>query len=838
MRARPLLLTLAVVAASCGNGDDPQPQPRKPVTLSSGLWSIRVDPDARDVALLKQDGTVLAHLPADGFALGAREVVDDVGNYDPWAILSPSALSPTPEDLEWLVPERFDVVTASASAVEIDLSYPKKTRARLKITPGKSAGAFDARLTPTVGDAPIAYVRLRTRSDAQEGFYGLGEHFDDVNNRGHLRAMQIEVDGDIESNYNEVHVPIPLLVGTRGWGLFVDSMRPAAFDVAKGEPDRVDALFGTGVATKDGLKFHLFGAPHPLDVTRHYYELTGFPILPARWALGPWLWRDENTGQAQVEKDVETARTLDLATTAWWIDRPYATGVNTFDFQATDYPDPKAMIAKAHDLGLRVGLWHVPYLDEKDASTKALRDEATGKGFYPLQNGLLLNKWGRPIDLTNAPAFAWWQGLIRKYTDPTSGFGIEGFKLDYMEDVVPGFGSKRNVWRFADGSDERTMHAGFTLLYHRVYAETLPKAGGFLLCRHGNIGDQVNASVIWPGDLDADFSRHRQRVTGKDGKSYNAVGGLPASVVAGLSLGPSGFPFYGADTGGYRHSPPNKECMTRWFEQTALSSVMQVGNSASTLPWEADAASGWDAEMLDWYRTYARLHLRLFPYEWTYAQQIAKTGRPIQRALGLAFPELGVHPNDEYLFGDDLLVAPVVDEGKRERSVVFPPGRWFDWWTGKAYDAGTATVTAPLGTLPLFVREGGTVPMLRPTIDAIAPTTKPSEVDSYATAAGVLWARVAPGAIPASFTLFDGSTLDHTKSGQKVTLKTADGAEFKAGVVFELVGVAKPTSVTEGGAAYGEVADVSAAEKGFAFADGTLHIKVPPGTHVVEVMLP
>lgn len=836
VRAPVVPFVLALLMSCSGGSSDEAPPARTAVTIASGDWTVRVDLDARDVALLAKDGTVLAHLPADGLALGTRETVDDKGNYDPWPILSPTGLSPAPEDLEWLVPERFDTISTTASALEIDVTYPKKTKARLKIAPGKSAGAFDAQLLPVQGDAPLAYVRLRSRSDAKEGFYGLGEHFDDVNNRGHLRPMQIEVDGELESSYNEVHVPIPLLVGTRGWGLFVDSLRPGAWDVATKEPDLVDALVGTGVATTDGLKFHLFGAPHPLDVTKHYYDLTGYPILPARWALGPWLWRDENTGQKQVEEDLQKARDLDVATTAWWIDRPYATGVNTFDFKASDYADPKSMIQKAHDLGFRMGLWHVPYLDEKDAGTQTLRDEANAKGYYPPQTSILFNKWGKPIDLTNKDAYAWWQGLIRKYTDPTAGFAIEGFKLDYMEDIVPGFGKGRNVWRFSDGSDERTMHAGFTLFYHRVYAETLPKDGGFLLCRHANIGDQVNASVIWPGDLDADFSKHREKITTKDG-SYHAVGGLPASVIGGLSLGPSGFPFFGSDTGGYRHSPPNKEVMTRWFEQTALSSVMQVGQSSSGLPWEVDAAAGWDAEMLDWYKRYARLHLRLFPYEWTLAQQIGKTGRPIQRALGLAFPELGVHPNDEYLFGDDLLVAPVVEDGKRERAVTFPPGKWIDWWTGKRWDAGNATVPAPLDTLPLFLREGGTVPMLRPTIDAMAPTSRPELVDSYATTPGVLWARVAPAEAAATFTVFDGSKIEHQRQGAKITLKSSDGAEFKSGVVFEIVGATKPSSVREGATAYGEVTDLEKAEKGWSFVDGTLRIKAPAGTHTVDVSL-
>jgi alpha-D-xyloside xylohydrolase len=830
VRARFAFVPLVTLLSSCGSDDAEVPK-RPAVSIAAGDWSVRVDLDAREIALVRKDGATLARLPTDGLALGARELVDDKTNYDPYPIFKPSGLNPTPEDLEWLVPSRYDLVSSTNAAIELDLSYPKGARARLKLETGKRPGAFRASLTPTGSN--LAYFRVRTRSDSKEGFYGLGEYFDDVNHRGHVRAMQIELDGELESNYNEAHVPIPLLIGTRGWGLFVDDPHPGAFAVASEEPDRVDAVFGTGLATSKGLTFHLFGAAHPLDVTKHYYELTGYPLLPARWALGPWIWRDENVDQAQVENDWKTIRDLDLANTGVWIDRPYATAVNTFDFNAPQFPDPPRMIKLAHDLGMHVGLWHTPYLDEKDPNAKTLLDEARSKKFYPLESGLPLNKWGVPIDLTNKDAFAWWQALIGKYTDD---LGIAGFKLDYGEDVVPGLSKARNVWRFSDGSDERTMHGGYTNFYHRAYAEKVPKEGAFLLCRHGTIGDQKYTSVIWPGDLDADFSKHREVVTAPDGKKYVSVGGLPASIIAGNSLGPSGYPFYGADTGGYRHSPPNKELFTRWFEQTALSTVMQVGNSANTVPWEADPKTGYDDEMLGWYRTYARLHVRLFPYEWTHAQNIAKTGRPIQRPLGLQYPELGAHPNDEYLFGDDLLVAPVVENGKRERSVIFPPGRWIDWWGGKVYEAGTTTVAAPLNVLPLFLREGGTVPMLRPTIDAIAPTTQPDKVDSYATTPGVLWVRVAPSSEATTFTVFDGAKIEQQKTGSSITIKTSDGAEFKSGMVIELAS-AKPTTVTEGGTAVPE-ADLGTADRGYSFADGMLRVRVPSGARTITIVLP
>lgn len=832
----PSLLSFALLAG-CGGDGETLHDPPWSHDLVSGDVTLAAGPDG---LTLSRGTTTLLRLPKAAFEWGMVPMVEDL-NYDPYRIYVPYPLYDQPE-ITWTAPEGMEMTEATDSSLSIALSYPGGQRGTL-VVEAPAAGRFAAHWKPEDAGAPIAYFRLRPRASAEEGFYGLGEYFDDVNHRGKVRAMQIEVDTAIESGYNEAHVPVPFLTGTGGWGLFVESDRPGAFAVAaeEGEPDLVDAAFGTAPASAEGLRFHLFGAAHPLDVTRLYYDVTGYPRVPARWALGPWVWRDENMDQAEFLADAQTIRDLDLATTAMWIDRPYATAVNTFDFLPSQFPDPQAMIDEAHALGFRMALWHTPYLDEKGQAqdTAELRAYAESHGYYPETSGLLLNKWGRPIDLTNPEAFAWWRSNIEKY----EAMGIEGYKMDYAEDVVPGLTNARNVWEFADGSDERTMHAGYQRFYHRVYSETLPEEGGFLLCRAGSHGDQVNVSVVWPGDLDATFHEHREPFE-ENGETITGVGGLPASIVAGLSLGPSGFPFYGADTGGYKHSPPDKELFTRWFEQTAFSTVMQIGTSSNTVAWDPDGGPGFDDEMLGWYRLYTRLHLRLFPYLWTYAQNLAVDGRPIARALGLAHPEMGIHPDDVYLLGDHLLVAPVVTRGATSREVPFPPGRWVDWWTGDIHEGGTtATVAAPLGRIPVFLREGGIVPMLRPTIDAMAPTTVPDQVDSYATTPGVLHARIAAGAA-STFTVFDGAQITAERAAGKLALGITQGAEFEYGTLFEVVAAgAAPSAVSAGGAPLppaASLAELEAAASGF-FHDpangGTLFVKVAAGNHAVEAAL-
>ena len=760
-RVMRVMAILALVAA-CGDdagGSGP------PVTLSSGAATLELSGDRRTLTLAR-DGTELLVLRADAVQVGTVDDLDAGDSFDPYFLLvdTPPA---APQGLAWHVARTFSLDSASDSALVVTAGA-----AKLAFTPG-APDDFECMVTTTA--ARTAYVRVGPDADATEGFYGLGEWPDSVDHRGKLRPMQMELDAQSESSDNENHVPVPLVIGTRGWGLFARTDRPGAFDVARQSDTRVDVVFGT-----DYLDLYLFTATAPLDVLQHYYTVAGRPGLPAPWALGPMLWRDENSDQAQVLDDISQIRTRHLATTGIWFDRPYATGVETFDWSAAKFSDPHAMLDAAHAAGLRYAIWHAPYTADAsnvDPAQPEL-DYATAHGFFPPTTGVLLNAWGKPIDFTNPDAYAWWQQNLKTYTD---GYGVEGFKLDYAEDVVVGLLGKRTPWLFADGSDQETEHYYYQLLYHRVYREVMPAGGGFLLTRTGRWGDQVNGLIIWPGDLDANMSHSGDPIAG--GKT--AVGGLPAALTKGIGLSASGFPFYASDTGGYRGSPPNKETWVRWVEANAVWPAMNVGDSSSQMPWEFTAANGRDAQALADYQKYALLHLRLWPYTWTCAQQFP----PIVRPLGLAHPELGVHPSDEYMLGASIFVAPIVEAGTTSRQVVLPPGTWIDWWTGQPA-SGTITATADLDTLPLYLAQGGIVPMLRDTIDTLSPTTD-SSVDSFASDAGILYVRASPAATASSFELYDATNLVVQTGSASYT----PGTTFTKGALFELIATPQPTSV-------------------------------------------
>ncbi len=819
---------LAPAASGCHNGNTEQTR-----FVGDRANSIVIEEGGKSVTL-QQNNLPKLYFGSDAFELGFVDAISDVASYDPYWLeyTQDGSVAPPSLDADFRAPSRFQVSVVDDYHATLSLEYDGAiVNVQLEQV---EPGSFKATLTVNVtGPQPVAYVRIRPRTaaDPNEGFYGLGELEDLVDNRGKLRPMQIEPDGTTESGYNEAHAPIPFLVGSRGWGIFVEDKRVGLFDVARKEPTLVEITYGTGGTTKDGFVFHLYSEVKPVDIPQHYYRDTAYPLLPASWALGPFLWRNSAKGEMQVRDDIAKIRSLHVPASAIWIDRPYSTKIGTFDFDAT-YTDPQGMIAEAQKAGLRMGLWHVPYIEKGAEPFRTMADQS---GYFPLQNGILFNNWSAPIDFTAPGANAFWKSALTPYIKA----GIEGFKLDYGEDVIPALRNSRNTWKFHDGTDERTGHYAYTRAFHDAYKAALPESS-FLLCRAARWGDQASASIMWPGDMDSTFGHHGEPYMTKDGKMVNGVGGLPATVVQGLSLSVSGFPFFASDTGGYRNSPPDNELYIRWFEQTALAAVMEVGDGSSQMPWEFTADNGRTQATLDLFNQYASLHMRLFPYAWTLAQGILRSGHPILRPLGFAYPELGVHPSDEYMFGDDLLVAPVLERGATHRSVIFPAGEWIDWWDGTIYPGGTTkTVPAPLEKLPLFLRSTGAIPMLRSTVQTLSPVANPTMIDSFAADPGVLGVRFAPRAIGAvNLDVFDGFHLDATVTLPDIAMNLKAGGTFVKGALLEIVslggvGSGVVSTVTARMAPLTKAASMDALNKApsgyFTTADvgGTVWVKLP-----------
>ena len=719
-------------------------------TLITRLGSPPYELELREAPLsvrLLRDGQILAHLRAitAAFARTPEHANDRARFFDP----AHDGSYP----LEWRTFEFTDDRSADGLPTRVvagDLSAAFHASV-------DAEGRFGLSVLP---EDSGALVQLRLVFDAPEGeqYYGLGELFDQPFHRGKRRPMHIGVDINSEGLYAEYHVAVPLLIGTSGWGLLVHDHHAGDFDVAARDAALVQVTYEA-----KSLAFTLIGATRPMDVLPHYVDMTGQPAIPAEWAFGGWIWRNENRDQAEVLEDVRAIRDHDLPMSGLWIDRPWSTALNTYVPDPVKFPDPPAMVAALHAAGLRLAFWAAPYIHPDATDDFAFATE--NDYFADIPAG-----WFRPfdafiLDLTRSEVRDWYQTVIGR----SITLGAQGFKLDYGEDVQIGIGMAALPWNFYNGETERTMHHRYALYYHQTFAELVgaQEGQGFILSRAGTTGDQVYTTTIWPGDLCNGFEEHLEN---------RHVGGLPAAISGGLSVGTVGYPWFASDTGGYRHGRASKAVFLRWTAYSALGSLLQTGGSKHHNPWDfaeyetgrdEEPVSRFDEEVLEVYRQFARLYIRLHAYRDPFNQDAHQTGRPVTRPIGFVYPELGVHSKTEFLLGDSLFVAPVFDETGMV-TVHLPPGEWYDWFTGEGVAGGAAFERqVPYDRIALYVRAGAIVPLLRDTVDTLSPATD-ADVDSYADDPGILTLRIYPGDGPSTFTTLGGTTI--TVSDREVTL--------------------------------------------------------------------
>ena len=598
---------------------------------------------------------------------------------------------------------------------------------------------------------------------------GLGEQFTHVSARGRVTPMFLTLSGASESGTNDAHVPVPFLVSSAGWGMFVASREAGAFDVASTDPGKVQVTF-----EGRSLDVWFFVDPDPLAIVARFNRLAGLPRPLPRWLLSPIHWRHWSS----IDDVLDIAwqyRQRHIPSSAMWFDDGWQTADNTFTMSPTLFEDIPGMMAELAALGFRSMAWSTPYLEQPtgphgtptDDAQRLYQVAAANHWFVEDGHGAIYVSPATPIkggagilDFTSAGANAFWQDLVSRGT----ATGLHGFKCDYGEELIPNLLEARNPVELSDGTTARTARL-YPIQEHAAYHAALDQAfpgDGMLIVRASSYGGATQADVIWPGDLDPAF-QHRGDPTPSGSL---AVGGLPAAVVAAQTLAVSGFPAFGSDTAGYR-STPTPESEMRWMEHTALTVVMQVYEDGDArLPWAISDAAG--AE----YQAMTSLHQQLVPYNAMLMTQAQLTGAAPIRPLPLAYPaDTGsfAHADDEYLLGPDLLVAPVVEAGATSRTVHLPPGQWVHWWSDQVMAGGAdVTVPAPLGQPAFFARAGGLVPMLPPRIDTLVDASEAGVV-TLASMAKEMTARAWPSG-PASVTLDGGSRIDMDDAASGITV--------------------------------------------------------------------
>ncbi len=523
-------------------------------------------------------------------------------------------------------------------------------------------------IVPPRGAQAISFA-LANRAD--EHYYGLGDLWDSesVDARGHRVTMWVHPGTPDVCNY------VPYYMSTYGYGMFVDCAYRGFFDFGAEDPERVRVRFEA-----PNLSLHVWVGNAMRDILPRYLDLTGYPPLPPEWCFYPQKWRDEGTWD-EVFQDVRRMRANDIPLGVVWLDRPWmqgSYGSDDFLFDEERYPNAAERLAELHKMGIRLLVWACDFL------TKDSRYLQEG-----IEKGYLITRPGnRPttsdgqylVDFANPQARQWWKDIVRN----ALRLGVDGIKLDrgqsYPTDVVP-----------PSGRDPKEMHNYHGYLMVKTYAEVLAEERGndFQLTPRAGWAGTQRWTMKWPGDMDSDFSVDR---------------GLPAVVRAQTAAALTGFAYWGSDIGGYSQNL-TKKCFIRWVQHGTFSPLMQMAGRADFV----DAPFSWDQEAVEIYRFYAKLRMKLIPYILDMARKAHEQGIPIVRHLAWEWPDdPEVHSQDyEYLFGDDLLVAPVVTEDD-SREVYLPRGRWIDFWNRRqAYEGPIKLkVTVPLNRIPLYIRAG------------------------------------------------------------------------------------------------------------------------------------
>ena len=472
----------------------------------------------------------------------------------------------------------------------------------------------------------------------------------------------------------------------------------STFDVGR---ERSDLLaFG---AEGGDLDYYFINGPDPKKVIERYTALTGRMPMPPLWSLGFNQCRYSYYPESKVRWIADTFRQKQIPADVIWLDIHYQDNFKPFTWDHERFPDPKKMLADLRAQGFRVVCivdphpkvekGYAPY-DEGLAGNYFVKNPDGSVYEAPVWPSLADNNPGPSVfpDVSNPAARAWWGSLYKDFLE----LGVAGIWNDMDEPAV--FGTPRGTMppdvvfnNEGQPTTHREIHNVYGQLTSRAtfagWSRLRPNERPFVLTRASFAGGQRYAAV-WTGDNTSDWSSLRQ------------------SISTLLGLGLSGFAFVGCDLGGF-DGAPSGELYTRWLQAGVFFPFMRAHStwgSPDKEPW----AFGYRLEIIN--KLAIDLRYELLPYLYDAMQQASQTGVPVLRPLFLEFPddEKVAGLDDEFLFGNDLLVAPVLYEGASERTVYLPKGEWFEYRTGHRF-AGGQTVHLPvtLDSIPLFVRGGG-----------------------------------------------------------------------------------------------------------------------------------
>jgi oligosaccharide 4-alpha-D-glucosyltransferase len=573
--------------------------------------------------------------------------------------------------------------------------------------------------TPATMPAPGG-TAVKFRLQPGEALYGTGSRALPLDRRGYRLDLYNQAHYGSQNGEPNLNITLPVVLSSRGYLLLFDHHTAGYLDLGKTNKNTLE-YGGEGLSS---LCYYVVTGKSQAEILDRYTALTGRQPLPPRWALGliqsRFGYKTEQemynvAGRMRREGFPLDALVLDL----FWFGGTKQQG--DLDWYRPSFPDPAGMMARLKKDGVNTILISEPYVMRTSRNDSTVRTQGligTDKAGKPFTVGSF---WAGPasiIDVFKPSARAWLWSYYKKLHDQ----GVAGWWSDlgepenHPEAMQHAWGPTRQVHN-AYGQE----WAG---IFTENYAREYPNERIFNLARSGWAGMQRNSVFPWSGDINRSWS------------------GLQAQVPGMLGMGQAGVGYMHSDAGGFCVGPVDPELYTRWLQMASLCPVMRPhGEGVPPEPY--------------WFpnpyksavRDAAHLRYELHPYLYTLAWENTTKGLPLARTMdydkpyggeevvpGIGASVLGIGalektspsltanakyptpntqlPNDQYLLGPNLLVAPILHPSQRRRNVELPAGSWIDFYTNQTYAGGrTAGIPAPLARTPLLVKAGAFVPM-------------------------------------------------------------------------------------------------------------------------------
>ena len=500
-----------------------------------------------------------------------------------------------------------------------------------------------------------------------EKIYGCGESATALNKAG--QKVNLFVTDPQGPETPDMYKPIPFFFSNRGYGMFMHTSAPVTCDFG------CSYIGATKLFMADEAMDIFIFLGSPKEMLSEYTALVGRPEMPPLWSFGTWMSRITYFSEAEGRDVARKLRENKIPSDVIHFDTGWF-GVDwqcDYAFAADRFDNPRQMLTDLRSQGFRTCLWQLPYFTPKNKFFPELVERGlyvrNGKGQLPYEDVVL--------DFTNPETVKWYQEKLGNLIE----MGVGAIKVDFGE------GAPLDAI-YANGRSGLYEHNLYPLRYNKTVADIIKKL-------HGE-------NIIWARSAWAGSQRYPLHW---GGDAATTETGFEGTVRSGLSIGLSGFCFWSNDIGGFVTQSP-ESLYRRWLPFGFLTSHSRVHGAPPTEPWY------YGKEFTDYFRRCAELKYKLMPYVYAQSKECTENGWPMLRALLLEYPD---DPGawlveDEYMFGSNLLVAPMLEEGSGRD--VYLPGRqkWIDYQTGKVYAPGWNHIEC--GTLPIviLVKDGSAIP--------------------------------------------------------------------------------------------------------------------------------